>query len=231
VTPQTRRRVLVAFVVLALTLPAETILLKALQSPDDASAARKWVASLNSVELIEASDRVNGYSFVYRREIMRALPAEQRAATWRNHFRKYAQAHPELTGTQRDVLAAAAEAATAQTISAPTAEQRASLTALADQMVSVLGQEAAEYLLVWMGPRETAFSASLEPLTLKLASMVRGSFTLLAQDPSCDCDLEFGCYGYYEHCMTEPYCNPDLNYPMCGWWWNDPCNGICGARY
>ena len=230
-TPQTRRRVFAALVVLALTVPAETILLKALQSPDDADAARQWVASLDSVELNEASGKVTGYSFVYRREIMRALPAEQRAATWRNHFRKYVQAHPELSGPERDVLAAAEAAATAQAISNPTADERASLKALADQMVAVLGQEAAEYLLVWMGPRETSFASSLEPLTLKLASAVRGSFSLLAQSPSCDCDLEFGCYGYWEHCMSEPYCDPDLNYPMCGWWWNDPCNGVCGNRY
>jgi hypothetical protein len=217
----------VTFVALALTLPAELVLLEALSAPDDQSAAREWAASLDAAELAAAGEQVRGYSYLYRREIMRASSPDGRAKNWRNHFARYRADHPELTSEALDVLAAADSVVTPQALSDPTPEVRASMTAVANQMVNVLGREEAEYLLVWMGPRETAFSSALEPLTLKLASAVRRVFVVAARADDCDCATEFGCYFYYEQCSDDEYCEPDTSWPACGWWWNEECDGVC----
>jgi len=50
-TPQTRRRLLACAVMVALTVPAESILLKALQAPDQQTAAAQWVAGLSPADL------------------------------------------------------------------------------------------------------------------------------------------------------------------------------------
>jgi hypothetical protein len=93
---RTRRRLVVAAFVIALTIPTETILLNALQTPDPQSAVRSWVGTLSFDDLRAAATQVSDYPFAYRREIMRALPPVLRAAVWRAHIRTYISLHDEL---------------------------------------------------------------------------------------------------------------------------------------
>src|SRR6187401_1886451 len=91
VTTRTRRTLFVSMLVLALTLPAETILLKALQSPTDAEAIQAWASDLDSAQLATAASRIQTYPFAYRKEILRALTPEQRSGVWRSHIAAYIQ--------------------------------------------------------------------------------------------------------------------------------------------
>ena len=228
-TAKTRRRVFLSFLVLALTVPAETILLKALQSSDDTEAARQWVDSLDSPRLTSAADAIQAYSFVYRQQIMRALSPEARAAVWRTHIEGYIAAHKELDGAAVDALRGAQRALTGRALSDDAAAaDRDALQASARQIETLLGLDEARYIAHDLGPRTSTF-ASADPLMLKLASFVRGQVALLARNTACDCADDAGC-GYYEtYCSSSQGCQSDNSWPMCGYWWNTPCNGLCTA--
>jgi hypothetical protein len=229
VTPKTRRRVFLSLLMLILTLPAEFVLLKALQSPDDQTAAREWVEQLGAAELTSAADRIQAYSFTYRREIMRALPADGRASVWRKHIDQYLGARSELDPGAVEVLRAAQRVLTADALADNgSAAARDALHAAALNIEAVLGREAAAYVAHDLGPTSSRF-ASADPLILKLASFAREQFTVLARLPDCDCADDGGC-GYYEtYCSTSQSCRSDNSWPMCGYFWNTPCNGLCTA--
>jgi len=229
VTAKTRRRVFLSLVLVALTLPAEVILLKALQQPDDTAAVQEWVGRLESAELSAASERIQSYPFKYRKEIMRALSPERRAAVWQRHLEQYIQQHPELDGSVISSLKAAQSSLTPQALSDPTADMQASLQASAEQLEALLGKEQALYLAHDLGPRERTF-ASIEPLSMKLATFVRDRFAAFAQDdPDCDCADDYGCGYYTSHCDGSEDCEADRTFPMCGYWWNQVCDGMCAT--
>ena len=227
VTVKTRHRLFFALLVLALTVPAETILLKALQAPNDAAAITQWATSLDDVGLTAASDSVQAYPFAYRKGIMGALPPARRANVWRRHLESYMQQHSELSSDAINALRAVESALTPTALSeqASTAE-RMTINAAADQVQSLLGADTAKYLMYYLGPKDGTF-ASVEPVTMKLASFVRHSFALLADEPDCDCSLWFGCNSGDQDCISDIYCNADVSWPMCGWFLNNPCDGLC----
>ena len=229
-TTKTRRSVFLCALVLALTLPAESILLKALQEPDSQQAVQDWASSLDGSSLAVASDRIQAYPFAYRKGIMRALAPDRRAAVWQAHIGRYIKGHPELDATAIAVLRAAQSAATPEALSQPTAKTRASIHAVAEQVVALLGKRTAEYLMFRLGPADGTF-ASAEPLSMKLAERVRGVFRLMAASPDCDCNLYFGCQAAGADCMSQIYCNVDDWWPACGWFWSDTCDGLCGAGW
>ena len=82
-TSKTRRRVFVCMVVAALTLPAESILLKALETPTVDGAAQAWVTSLPPDVLTGAAGSIQSFPFAYRRQIMTALSPWLRSRVWR----------------------------------------------------------------------------------------------------------------------------------------------------
>jgi len=209
---------------LALTLPAETILLKALQA-DETQAVSEWVTDLSSTQLAEAADGIRFYPLAYRRGIMARLSPDARASAWQRHIRRYVNEHPELDGGTLDLLRAAQSALTSRALSAPTAEDRASIHAVASQVEKALGRDTAEFLLYRIGPRDGTF-ASLEPISMKVVSMVRNQFVLAARNWDCECSTGFGCSGA-AYCTSEEYCQWDVEWPMCGWMWSDLCDGMC----
>jgi hypothetical protein len=219
--------VFLSVVALALTLPAEVILLKALQQTSDKEAAQEWVNGLSAADLDTAADAIQGYSFNYRKEIMRAVKPERRAAIWQRHLEQYVKGHPELDAAAVDLLRSAQAGLTARALSQPTDEDRAAIKAVAGQIEAVLGRDEAIYLLHDLGPRQQVL-AGAEPLSLKLATLVRHQFALLARSEDCDCADDFGCGGYSEECTSE-YCQWDVDWPMCGWGWMDVCTGLCGT--
>ena len=110
-SPKTQRRVFVSLLMVALTLPAEVVLLKALQAPNDKVAATEWAADLDGASLDAAAESIQSYSVAYRRAIMGALSPKKRAAVWRDHIDQY-MASRRLDVAAVDALKAARAALT-----------------------------------------------------------------------------------------------------------------------
>ena len=225
-TVKTRRRVFVAVLLLAMTLPAETILLKALQSPDDKSAAREWVFGLSNEKFSSSAANVRAYPFVYRQAIMSRLSPERRAAVWQRHVEQYIQEH-SLDEATVGALRGAQKALTPQLLSDPGPADRAAIHDTAAEVVRLLGKEEADFLLYRIGPRDNTV-ATAEPLSMKLASAVRNTFIAYARNWDCECSMGWGCSGW-SICTNEEYCQWDVEWPMCGWAWGDLCDGMCRA--
>lgn len=226
-TTKTRRRVFLAVLVLTLTLPAEVIMLKALQSPDSATAVQQWAQGLSETDLSVSADNIQGYPFAYRRQIMVRLSPIRRSAVWQRHIQQYIKQHPELDGSAVGALQAAQSALTPQLLSDPTPADRDALNAAAEQVQTLLGRETAVNLLMELGPRDGTF-ASAEPLAMKLATWVRDQVLVTARDGDCECSTGSGCGGSYLRCSNEVYCQWDVVWPMCGWGWSSVCDGVCG---
>ena len=229
-TSKTRRRVFLSVLVLALTLPAEIVLLNALQTPDDETAAAEWAADLQSADLSAAASSIDAYPFVYRREIMRALSPAARAAAWRGHIERYMARRGPLSEQAVAALKSAQAALTPTALSeTASAEEGERLDAAASAIEATLGRDEALYLAHDLGPRTMGQFAGAEPMLLKLSSFVRGQFLALARLEDCDCADDFGCGYYASYCSTSHACDSDDDWPMCGYWWNTPCNGLCTA--
>lgn len=227
-TLKTRRRVLVCVVAVVLTLPLELVLLQAMATTSSQEMVQQWVGSLSEVELGDAADQVRLYPVAYRREIMRALAPERRAEAWRAHIQSYIATHPELDSSALPVLEAAMAMLSADMFENPTDATRAQARVVAEQTASLLGKDTADYLLSRLGPRDGTF-ASIQPWQHRLASKVRGWLVAVADVRGCDCNVSFGCDGYSTICKENTGCPPDTEWPMCGWFWNETCDGLCWA--
>src|SRR5262245_25311577 len=96
VTATTRRRIVVCVVAMVLTLPIETVLLKAISTPSSTDAIRAWVNKLDPDSLDQAAGQVQSYPFAYRKEILRAVSKDKRVRVWVKHITAYREAHPGL---------------------------------------------------------------------------------------------------------------------------------------
>lgn len=225
-TPSTRRLVFASLLIVLVTIPAEVILLRALVTPSQNQAVREWADGLSESALDRAAGQIQSYPLLYRREIMRALPNEKRSAVWRAHLDGYLQTHPQLDGAAVGLIRTASSVLTPDLFAGPTDEKRSALHAVAEQLVATIGQEEAEYLLYRLGPRDGTF-ASFEPMAMRLSNTVRGMFIASAQMYDCDCNLYWGCFSWQLSCSDGITCKIDDQWPMCGWAWTDPCDGIC----
>jgi hypothetical protein len=208
------------------TIPSETILLRALQTTDTTQAIQNWASTLDSGDLQSAASTIETYPFAYRKAIMRALGPIARAAVWQRHIRAYEKLHPEFDANTVNALEAAASAITPRAMATPTDDDRAAIDAAATQLVSLIGRDQAEYLLVQLGPRDGTF-ASAEPISMKIANYVREKFVALARTSNCDCAMDFGCINYWYTCDNQQYCYPVDSWPACGWAWVEECDGSC----
>jgi len=228
VTVQTRRRVLVAVVALLLTLPTETILLQALTTPNQTVAAQQFVGSLNNGQLWSAASAVQAYPVAYRRAIMQALSPWARAWVWRAYIAGFIATNPNLDSDTVAALQSAMAMITPTAMSTPASDDdRAKIKAIADQITATLGQDVAMNLLGRLGPADGTF-ASAEPLTDKLANVVRDLFVLHADSSNCDCNQGWGCdLSLTLMCAGGTGCSVQTSWPACGWLWRDPCDGSC----
>jgi hypothetical protein len=211
---------------LMLALPAETLLLRAVQTPTQDAAIRQWAASLDAASLQAAGDEIQRYPFAYRQAIMAASTPERRSTIWRQHLSAFVSVHPELDAATVDAIGAAAALATPEYLSDPTAEARAQVHAVADQIVARLGRGEAEYLLHDLGPKDGTFS-SFVPLSMKIEGRLRAIFTLQAVTDACDCAQSWGCSDWRFNCVNWTQCSTTTGWPQCGWLWEDPCDGGC----
>ena len=225
-TARTRRRVVICALAVSLTLPVETVLLRAISTPDTTQAVQTWASSLSAESLNQAADSIQAYPFAYRRAIVRTLSDTRRSDVWRRHILRYRDAHPELPGLAVELLDAAAALVTPGFVSHPTPDERARAKAIGDQLVTVIGREAAEHVLYRLGPRDGRF-ASLEPWSERAANWVRRAMIALAlNEEGCDCSTEWGCGGG-QTCRSGSGCQPDDDWPACGWLWSQTCDGVC----
>lgn len=225
-TRKTRTRLVICLVAVAVMLPVETILLRAISTPDSQDAVQAWVADLSSEQLAGAADQIQQYPLAYRKEIMRALTPAARSAVWQEHLQSYLDTHPALDPTAAIAIGAAQALLTPAAYEAPSSAMRAQLVVVAEQISELLGREEAEYLLYRLGPADGTF-ASLEPLSERLANYVRDLVVAMARQDDCECSTGFGCDGSYTHCSDEIACTPDEEWPACGWGWFEDCDGIC----
>ena len=209
-----------------LTLPTETILLKALQTPNTKQAAQLWVQSLTPSQLSSAAGAIQAYPFAYRRAIMTALPPALRSNVWQNHIEIYLTANPNLDVATESALQSAIALLTPDLLSrSPTDAERAEIHAIAAQVTASLGTDTALNLLYRLGPADGTFP-SAEPLTEKVADFLRRTFTLYADGGDCNCNTGWGCDGG-NYCSSTLGCSPITSWPACGWLWEDPCDGGC----
>jgi len=223
-TARTRRRVFFAVVVVALTLPVESILLRALAAPNQTTAAQQWAASLTPSALQAAAAQIEAYPFAYRRAIMTDLTPLQRAAVWQNHIQGYIQANPGLDPNSVALLQAAEGLATASAFTGPNPAINVAVSIVASQIQAALGNDVASYLLYQLGPPDLQTADAL-PIRERLANFVRAKFVLLADTSQCDCAQDFGCDG--GKCDGTTGCTPVTTWPACGWFWNETCDGSC----
>lgn len=224
-TQRTRRRVFLALLVAALTMPVESVLLRALAAPDQATAAQQFASSLGAYDLSAAAGQVQAYPFLYRRAIMRSLSPDLRAFVWRLHIQMYIQIHPELDDDAVGLLQYASSLITPDVMSGVNGGSP-EVNAVAAQIQATLGRDVADYLLYRLGPPDTQIaSASVLPIREQLANFVRREFVALAFGGDCDCATDWGCDG--GTCDGGSGCAPDTTWPMCGWLWNETCDGTC----
>lgn len=226
-TTRTRRRLFFCAVIAVLTLPAELILLKAV-SVDSVTASAQWVGDLQESSLLRAADEIQNYPLQYRKDIMKRLTAEQRRDVWVDHIATYRDARPELSSEQVDALNAAIAAAEA-TFANPGDETRAATRVVAERVQELFGADVAEYLMYRLGNKTTLMLVSALPWHQKLADSVRERFVVQADGAGdCWCNADFGCdLLALTWCDGAVTCTVDNNWPACGWFWDEPCDGVC----
>ncbi len=226
-TIRTRRRLILCAVVAALTLPAELILVKAV-TVDAQVASSQWVQSLSDTNLAAAAEDIQRFPFQYRKDIMARLSVKQRADVWVNHIARYRDARPELSSEQVDALNAAIAAAEA-TFAKPGDDTRAATKIVAERVQELFGAEVTEYLMHRLGNKTTLMLASAVPWHQKLSDAVRARFVVNAEDAGdCWCNADFGCdILAMTWCDGAVTCTIDNTWPACGWFWDEPCDGVC----
>lgn len=228
-SPKTRRRVFVSLLLVSLTLPAEVVLLKALQAPNDKVAAEQWVGDLDSASLASAAKSIQSYSLPYRRAIMGALTPAARADVWRGHIDQYLASHPGLDRAAVSALRGAQAVLTPTALGEnATAAELAALEAAGKEIDAALGEVEAAYITRQLGSRDASL-ATAEPLLDRLANFARNQFILMARLDTCDCAGDGDCGYYVAYCNTSYGCQSDNGWPMCGYWWSSPCNGMCSS--
>jgi hypothetical protein len=225
-TARTRRTVILCLVAVAIMLPVETILLRALSEPDQQASAEQWVETLSGSELHDAALEIQQYPFVYRREIMQALTPDWRSIAWRAHLQRYVDDTPGLDAVALQAIQDASETLSPETFDNPNSGLANDVRAASEALEQLLSREDAEFLMYRLGPLDGTF-ASKEPIIDRLAHKVRGLFVAMARQDDCECSTEFGCDGYTTHCSDAVGCEPDEEWPMCGWGWMQTCDGMC----
>jgi hypothetical protein len=230
-TARTRRGLLICFVLGLITLPVELLLVPVARVPDASKAAELWAADQPAADLRAAAHQIDAYPSTYRRAIMSALTPADRSDAWRLHFRRYLEAHPELTAPQRAVIEEAIAIATPEAFSGAGTATRERISALFNQAREQLGKETANTLFVSLGSPQSV-RAGVLPLRQRIADRVRSWRVANASDPDCNCNTDIDtCTVWPEsdwlECSEMYSCNFDVKWPMCGPLWSWACNGWC----
>ena len=226
-TKSTRRRVIVCCLTVAMALPVESILLDAVSTLDARQAVQQWAGTLDQSRLQLAAGQIQAYPLIYRKAIMRALAPEIRAAVWQRHIAAYVNSNPALDPDAIALLEKVQVLVTPDLMGNASAADRDEISQIATELTDIIGREETEFVLYRLGPRDNAMAKNLEPTSQRLANWVRGVLVAIARVEDCDCATSWGCDGYGTICKAGTTCTVDSSWPMCGWLWNDPCDGLC----
>lgn len=226
--PTTKRRFILAIVLVALTLPAEWVLVKAM-STDAATESAQWAETQPQSSLQLAAESLEDYPYEYRREILRRLDTRGRIAAWTAVIVRYRDSHPDLEDAQVDILNTAIEAVRF-TLSNPGPETAKVARFVGERAEALLGKEVARELLHQAGPLRVRFFAGSLPWHLRATDFVRTRLVVQADVAPCDCNVDFGCRNENMKCSAgNGGCAIESNWPACGWLWLEDCNGTCAA--
>ena len=222
----TRRLAFCAVLVVAITIPAEVLLLRALAVPDQKEAIREWAMSLGPDRLSVEAARLQAYPVLYRRELLRAASPELRSKTIQAHFDHYLASRPGLDINAVALVTTLRSMATPQMFDRPSELEKGEARGVARQLATIIGDDEAVYLMERFGPADGTF-ASFEPTALYITNRMRGLFVPLAQGFECDCELDRGCYAAGTTCSHQSGCSPYFGWPACGYLLLEPCTGGC----
>ena len=209
-----------------MTLPAESILLRAM-SQSSREAAKAWADSLPDDGVFAASDEISSLPFAYRRAVLGRMAPAARANVWRRHVQRYIDGHPDLDESTLALLYNAKSLISAASLSSAGGEERAQMAIHAEQVSVILGRSEAEYLFYRLGSKDVTMASAL-PLGDRLGEFIRSRFVVEARVEDCDCSMGFDCDAP-SHCSetTSMGCTKHDDWPACGWFWNQECNGLC----
>jgi hypothetical protein len=222
----TRRLAFFAVIVVAITVPAEVLLLRALAVPDQKEAIREWAMSLGPDRLAVETARLQAYPVLYRRELLRAAWPDLRSKTIQAHFDSYLRSRSGLDVNAVALVTTLRSMAVPRMFDTPSEAEKDEVRGVARQLATIIGDDEAAYLMERFGPADGTF-ASFEPTALYLTNRIRGLFVPLAQGFECDCELDRGCYSPGTSCSHESGCSPYFGWPACGYLLLDPCTGGC----
>jgi hypothetical protein len=232
-TASTRTRLLLCLIVGLVALPAESLLLPVARTPNQATAAVEWSASLDKAELQLAAGNIDAYPPVYRKAIMGALSPADRSAAWRKFFQEYLDSHSSLNEDQTAVLRDAIDVASPEAFGSKiTPETKQRISDIFTRAQQVLGQNVAKDLFVTLGPKQSAKANAL-PLKQQLADSIRSWRTVNASESAgeCNCNIEIDTCDLtpdpWLACSELYTCEFDLSWPMCGPLWSWACTGWC----
>ena len=186
---------------------------------------------LDGASLRAAAESIQSYSVAIssRRSWARCHPT-RRAAVWRYHIDQYVASHEESRRRRGGALRAARAALTPTVLGEKaTARERANLEAAGKVLDAVLGEEESNYITRDLGTRTTTL-AGAEPLLDKLANFAR---TPVHPDGAARATVNarpIGTAVTTSRTATRVTgANVSTGWPMCGYFWNSPCNGMCSA--
>lgn len=232
-TGSTRRLVVACALITAFALPVEAVLVAAMRTPDASVAAKAWVASQSPQDLDNIARHIQDYTFFYRRAIMAALEPDGRSMVWRRYLASYLESHPEIDTAGRALIQRAAATMTPEVFDdIPPPARVASLAAIFETAVPLLGRRVANDLFIRLGPEVTSDEAL--PWSMRVTNIVRNWTSLRANEADCECSSLFatscdviGAAG--DICTEAIGCDPIAQWPMCGVAWAAPCNGLCAT--
>ena len=234
----TRNRLMMCLVIGLITLPAEALLFPVARTPNAAVAAAEWTASLDRSELRLAATNIDAYPSPYRRAIMTAPPAADRAEAWRGYFQSYVAAHPELTPDQLAVMNESIGVITPAAFDVPVAaDVREQIAKAFTHTQQALGVSAATELFVTLGPKQLKKANAL-PLMQQIGDKVRNWRVVSASASAsssdfvaCNCNIDIDTCDLEPDpwliCSEQYTCTFDLSWPMCGPLWSWACTGWC----
>ncbi|WP_437337215.1 bacteriocin fulvocin C-related protein [Sorangium sp. So ce394] len=193
--------------------PSEAALLEGVRADAGCDAIYEWVTR-NADRLPTRYADVTRYPMTYRKAIVSTFDPEAKSSFWKEHFRHYMAAHPELTAEQAAFIQKLGASASADFFS------RSPGDAAAEAIIDNLSREG---LMLFDKDSLGQIIAQLGPDTEEKGS-VGGATTYLMGAPNCVCSTKDDWCGSSNHCQSGS-CRWLPN--SCGTFGWRACDGLC----
>ncbi|XYI03667.1 bacteriocin fulvocin C-related protein [Sorangium sp. So ce1128] len=171
-------------------------------------AVRNWVAQ-NAGRLPTEYAELVRYPVAYRRGIFSALDPDAKSSLWKEHFQRYRDERPDLTAAQASFIERLSSSTSAELYKGAT-DKPAVMKGLQAEASALFDRDSLRLLAAQLGPDDA-------PDDTQACAAGVGSCTCNAGDDWCN-------WGHYcSNKAGDCSITPD----GCGWWWDDPCDGLC----